>query len=77
MIVKQNKPTNKQQKIPQQMIQKVPHIVIIKNSIPRSTIIFNTDEAKLPSLLLPCYIHVSSFSRNEQKLILQESRMTV
>lgn len=64
MIVKQNKPTNKQQKIPQQMIQKVPHIVIIKNSIPRSTIIFNTDEAKLPSLLLPGYIHVSSFSRN-------------
>lgn len=27
---------------------KVPHTVIIKNNIPRSTTVFNTDEAKLP-----------------------------
>lgn len=27
---------------------KVPHITFIKNNIPRSTIVFNTDEAKLP-----------------------------
>lgn len=27
---------------------KVPHITFNKNNIPRSTIVFNTDEAKLP-----------------------------
>lgn len=27
---------------------KVPHTVIINNNIPSSTIVFNTDEAKLP-----------------------------
>lgn len=27
---------------------KVPHTTFIKNNIPRSTIVFNTDEAKLP-----------------------------
>lgn len=53
MIVKKNpKPPNKTTtKDPTANAPKikVPHIVvIIKNSIPRSTIIFNTDEAKSP-----------------------------